>query len=239
MIISKFGGNDYRLGYFFDKRKAAQGGIISDLILPSVRSRDEQGHFQFKPAVQLLRPPFNCGFKIEDKRVILCNIHLVFGQRQTKKERLAELQSVLDFWKRRTSINTVWSKNVILLGTLQTAKLSDKELRMIEASGVFKLIAPLKVPSNSTKTRYYNQMAFHLGDANLSLTNQGGAFDFFESVFRFEDVDAYKPMIQRTHFFNQHGEKRAFRSKTFYYKTFWRTAQMSNNLPIWTEITTG
>ena len=82
-------------------------------------------------------------------------------------------------------------------------------------------------------------MAFHLGDANLSLTNQGGAFDFFESVFRFEDVDAYRPMIQRTHFFNKDGEKRAFKSKTFYYKTFWRTAQMSNNLPIWTEIITG
>lgn len=233
-----FGGNDYRLGYFFDKRKAVQGGIISDLILPSVRSRDEQGHFQFKPAVQLLRPPFNCGFKIEDKRLILCNIHLVFGQRQTKEERLAELQSVLNFWKRRTSINTVWSKNVILLGTLQTARLSAKELHMIENSGVFKQIPPLKVPSNFAKTRHYNQMAFHLGDHNLSLTNQGGAFDFFESVFRFEDVDAYRPMIQRTHFFNKHGEKRIYRSKTFYYKTFWRTAQMSNNLPIWTEITT-
>ncbi len=234
-----FGGNDYRLGYFFDKRKAVQGGIISDLILPSVRSRDEQGHFQFKPAIQLLRPPFNCGFKIEDKRLILCNIHLVFGQRQTKAERLAELQSVLDFWKRRTSINTVWSKNVILLGTLQTAKLSAKELYMIEESGVFQQILPLKVASNFTKTRHYNQMAFHLGDANLSLTNQGGAFDFFESVFRFEDVAAYRPMIKRTHFFNKNGEKREFRSKTFYYKTFWRTAQMSNNLPIWTEIITG
>ena len=233
-----FGGNDYRLGYFFDKRKAVQGGIISDLILPSIRSRDEQGQFQFKPAVQLLRPPFNCGFKIEDKRLILCNIHLVFGQRQTKAERLAELQSVLDFWKRRTSINTVWSKNVILLGTLQTAKLSAKELHMVEESGVFKLIPPLKVASNFAKTRHYNQMAFHLGDHNLSLTNQGGAFDFFESVFRFEDAYDYYPMIQRTHFFNKNGEKREFRSKTFYYKTFWRTAQMSNNLPIWTEIVT-
>jgi len=233
-----FGGNDYRLGYFFDKRKAVQGGIISDLILPSIRSRDEQGHFQFKPATQLLRPPFNCGFKIEDKRLILCNIHLVFGPRQTKAERLAELQSVLDFWKRRTSINTVWSKNVILLGTLQTAKLSSKELHMIAESGVFKQIPPLKVASNFAKTRHYNQMAFHLGDANLSLTNQGGAFDFFESVFRLEDVDAYRPMIKRTHFYNKDGEKREFRSKTFYYKTFWRTAQLSNNLPIWTEITT-
>ncbi|MFK7982355.1 MAG: hypothetical protein AB8G86_20405, partial [Saprospiraceae bacterium] len=205
-----FGGNDYRLGYFFDKRKAVQGGIISDLILPSIRSRDEQGHFQYKPAVQLLRPPFNCGFKIEDKRLILCNIHLVFGQRQTKAERLAELQSVLDFWKRRTSINTVWSKNVVLLGTLQTAKLSAKELYMIAKSGVFKQISSLKVGSNFTKTRHYNQMAFHLGDANLSLTNQGGAFDFFESVFRLEDVDTYRSMIKRTHFVNKHGEKREF-----------------------------
>ncbi|MEM1124242.1 MAG: caspase family protein [Bacteroidota bacterium] len=178
-----FGGNDYRLGYFFDKRKAVQGGIISDLILPSVRSRDEHGHFSYKPAVQLLRPPFNCGFKIEDKRIILCNVHLVFGQRQKKEERLRELQSILDFWNRRTSINTVWSKNVVLLGNFQTAKLSARELYMIKDS-VFEQERALAVPSNFTKTRHYNQMAFRFGDNDIQLTGRGGAFDFFETVFR-------------------------------------------------------
>lgn len=230
-----FGGNDYRLGYFFDKRKAVQGGIISDLILPSVRSRDEQGHFMYKPAVQLLRPPFNCGFKIEDKRIILCNVHLVFGQRQKKEERLSELASILDFWDRRTKINTVWSKNVVLLGNFQTAKLTARELYMIKDS-VFEQEKALAIPSNSTKTRHYNQMAFRFADKDIELTNSGGAFDFFESVFRLEDTDDYTPMIGDMTFKNHQGKVREFRSKRFFYKTFWRTSQMSNNLPLWTEL---
>lgn len=230
-----FGGNDYRLGYFFDKRKAVQSGFASDLILPSVRSRDEQGLFSYKPAVQLLRPPFNCGFKIEDKRIILCNVHLVFGQRQKKEERLRELQSILDFWDRRTSINTVWSKNVVLLGNFQTAKLTAKELYMIKDS-VFKQEKALAIPSNFTKTRHYNQMAFRFGDKDIQLTNSGGAFDFFESVFRLEDTKDYTNMIEDMTFKNKDGKVRTFRSKPFFYKTFWRTSQMSNNLPLWTEL---
>ncbi|MEM6319882.1 MAG: caspase family protein [Bacteroidota bacterium] len=229
------GGTDYRLGYFFDKRKVVQGGMTSDLILPSIQSHDENGHFVFKPAVQLLRPPFNCGFKLENSRFILCNIHLVFGNRQTKAERLTELQNVLNFWKRRTSINTVWSKNVILLGNLQTAKLSAKELHMVKES-VFTQIDALKIPSNYSKTRHYNQMAFHLMEDGLQLPVRGGAFDFFESVFRVEDIEAYKDKIDSMRFTDMNGITRTFTSAAFFYKTFWRMSQMSNNLPLWSEI---
>ncbi|MEM1122578.1 MAG: hypothetical protein AAGJ18_19195, partial [Bacteroidota bacterium] len=224
-----------RLGYFFDKRKVVQGGMTSDLILPSIQSHDENGHFVFKPAVQLLRPPFNCGFKQENRRFILCNIHLVFGNRQTKAERLTELQNVLNFWKRRTSINTVWSKNVILLGNLQTAKLSAKELHMVRES-VFTQIDALKIPSNYSKTRHYNQMAFHLIEDGLQLPVRGGAFDFFESVFRLEDREAYTNKIRDMSFTDMNGITRTFNSASFFYKTFWRMSQMSNNLPLWTEI---
>ncbi len=43
------GGADYRLGYFYDKRKVAQGGMISDLMLPSTQSRDAHGRFFLHP----------------------------------------------------------------------------------------------------------------------------------------------------------------------------------------------
>lgn len=229
------GGQDYRLGFFFDKRKVQQGGMISDLMLPSIRSRDENGRFVFKPAVQLLRPPFNVGFKIEDKRLIFCNMHLVFGSRQRKEERLIELESILNFWEWRTRIKNVWSKNVILLGNFQTEKLNERELHMVKES-VFEVSDTLKVPSNAAKTRYYNQMAFHLNDSAFQITQTGGAFDFFESVFRAQDGEDYFDVMNKLRFTDKDGNTRSFRSKRFFYDKFWRTSQMSDNLPVWMEL---
>lgn len=229
------GGLDYRLGFFFDKRKVQQGGIISDLMLPSTRTRDEHGRFSWKPAVQLLRPPFNMGFKIADKRVILCNMHLVFGSRQRKEERLEELERILNFWEWRTHIKNVWSKNVILLGNFQTEKLNEKELHMVKES-VFELSDTLKVPSNAAKTRYYNQIAFHLNPSDIQLTKNGGAFDFFESVFRKNDSAAYEAKMNELKFTDKDGNTRTFRSRRFFYDKFWRTSQMSDNLPVWMEL---
>ncbi len=230
------GGSDYRLGFFFDKRKVQQGGMISDLMLPSTRTRDENGRFIWKPAVQLMRPPFNMGFKIADKRVILCNMHLVFGSRQRKEERLEELDSILNFWKWRTHIKNVWSKNVILLGNFQTENLNEKEIHMVKES-VFELSDTLKVPSNAVKTRYYNQIAFHLNPSDIQLTKNGGAFDFFESVFRKMDSKAYEAQMEKLEFTDKDGKTRTFRSKRYFYDKFWRTSQMSDNLPVWTELT--
>ena len=229
------GGEDYRLGFFFDKRKVQQGGMISDLLLPSLRTRDEQGRFSWKPAVQLLRPPFNMGFKIADKRLILCNMHLVYGSRQRAKERLVELEAILNFWKWRTSLKHVWSKNIILLGNYQTESMEDLELQKVQES-VFELSPNLAVPSNVAKSRYYNHIAFHLENRDIQLTQNGGAFDFFESVFREEDHVIYRDFLNKLEYKERDGRIRTFRSPKFFYQKFWRMAQMSDNLPMWTEL---
>ena len=229
------GGEDYRLGFFFDKRKVQQGGMISDLMLPSKRTRDENGQFIWKPVTQLLRPPFNVGFKIADKRLILCNMHLVFGSRQRKKERLAELDAILNFWKSRISRKNAWSKNVVLLGNFQTESLEDIELKKVEES-IFELSKFIEAPSNAEKTRFYNQLAFHLNQSEFRLTKNGGAFDFFESVFKLEDSKEYLDKLDKLEFTDKDGKTRSFQSPTFFYEKFWRTAQMSDNLPVWVEL---
>jgi len=163
-------------------------------------------------------------------------MHLVFGSRQRKEERIEELASILNFWKWRTRIKNVWSKNVVLLGNFQTENLNEKELHMVRES-VFELSDTLKVPSNAAKTRYYNQMAFHLNPSDIQLTQNGGAFDFFESVYRKADSKAYEPQMEKLKFTDKDGKTRSFRSKRFFYDKFWRTAQMSDNLPVWMELT--
>ena len=229
------GGDDYRLGYFYDKRKVVQGGMISDLWLPSVRSRDKEGRFHYKPAVQLLRPPFNIGFKIADKRLILCNLHLVFGSQQRKEERLDELSNILKYWEWRTALKNVWSKNVVMLGNFQTEKLTDKEMYLIRDS-VFDATEALLVPSNAYKNRYYNQMAFHIAQEDFTFSKEGGAFDFHESVFRPIDYEAYEAEVADA--IATRSDKNDFESHLDFYKRLWRAAQMSDNLPLWVELKT-
>jgi len=126
-------GFGYRLGYFFDKRKVNQSGPSNDLILPHKRTRDKKGRFVYEPVMQLLRPPFNCGFSIEGTRLLLSNVHLVFSGQQ-KKQRILDLENILKYWEQRLSQKNNWSKNVVLLGNFQTAKLSAVELYKVKDS---------------------------------------------------------------------------------------------------------
>ncbi len=121
------------------------------------------------------------------------------------------------------------------MGNFQTAKLSDKELHLIKGS-IFSTFDLLKIPTNAQKSRYYNQMAFHLRERTIQTTKNGGAFDFFESVFRSEDEKAYSEIMQKLPRRNWKGEYLSTKSSKVFYEKFWRTAQMSDNLPLWIEL---
>ena len=236
------GGEDYRLGFFYDTRKVQQGGIASDLLLPSQRKRGEDGRFRWEPATQLLRPPLNVGFRIGNRRIVFCNVHLVFGSRQRKAERLRELTAILDFWQWRTSRHNAWTKNVVLLGNFQTKNRQEKEIHLLQES-LFEVVDALRVASNPEQTRYYNQFAFHLPSSDFTVTGRGGAFNFFQSVFREGDFAHYADQLsalldkqQQLTFTDTNGTSRTFRSKGFFYKKFWRQSQLSDNLPLWAEL---
>ena len=76
----------------------------------------------------------------------------------------------------------------------------------------------------------------YLNNQDIQLTQNGGAFDFFESVFKKQDDKFYEALMEKLEFTDKDGKKRSFRSRRFFYDKFWRTAQMSDNLPVWTEL---
>lgn len=225
-------GYGYRLGYFYDRRKVAPRGPTNDLILPHKRIRDAKGRFQYEPVEQLLRPPFNCGFQTGETRLLLCNVHLVFSGRE-KKKRLQDLENILGYWQQRFSQKNNWTKNIVLLGNFQTVKPTDKEIHIIK-DRQFIIPEAVQLATNINQDRYYNQMVFSPAAARTLQVQQAGAVNFFESVFRKQDREVYLPFYET--FKEQATHLKTPRSKTIFYRTFWRIAQLSDNLPLWAEL---
>ncbi len=231
-------GYGYRLGYFFDRRKIQQRGPTNDLILPHRRVRDSKGRFRYEPVEQLLRPPFNCGFQFDQTRVLLCNVHLVFSG-QEKKKRLQDLENILKYWEQRLSQKNNWSRNIVLLGNFQTEKAKAKELHIIK-DHQFLMYDKLQLPSNIKQNRYYNHMAFSHSTSHTLALQQAGVVPIFETIFRKKDEEVYLPFYES---FKEQNDTNlgTNRSKAKFYKdhfydTFWRVAQLSDNLPLWAEI---
>ncbi len=224
-------GDGYRLGYFFDKRKVRQSGPTNDLILPHKQTRDAKGRFRYEPVMQLLRPPFNCGFQIADSRILLCNVHLVFSGQQ-KGQRLRDLENILAYWEQRLSQKNNWSKNIMLLGNFQSAALSAKELHLVKDRN-FDIPEMLQLPSNIKQNRFYTQMALGKGLVDFK-PQQAGVFNFFDTVYRLKDKKSYLPFYES--FQKKATHLKTTKSKAIFYRQFWRMAQMSDNLPLWVEL---
>jgi len=61
-----------------------------------------------------------------------------------------------------------------------------------------------------------------------------GVINFFDFVFRLKDKQHYLPVYKS--FKAQATHLKTPKSKSIFYKQFWRTAQLSDNLPLWAEL---
>ncbi|WP_223713794.1 hypothetical protein [Niabella beijingensis] len=90
------------------------------------------------------------------------------------------------------------------------------------------------LPSNAIKNKFYDQVAFKVRPGLFETTGKAGVFDYYDVVFRTEDEAEYVPEMGDAYHTTDAGTPRA--NKTAYYKTYWRTHQMSDHLPMWVEI---
>jgi hypothetical protein len=69
------------------------------------------------------------------------------------------------------------------------------------------------------------------------MTGNAGVFDYYKTVYRAttEEEEIYKPYMPQA-YEEKDGEPRSRRGKTIYYRSYWRTHQMSDHLPMWVEL---
>ena len=95
-----------------------------------------------------------------------------------------------------------------------------------------------ELPSNAMKVRHYDQIAFRSRKERLELTGAAGVLDYYQAVFRdtAEDEQLYVPDMMPAYETTSSGKPRTESGKRTYYRTYWRTHQMSDHLPMWVEL---
>lgn len=220
-------GNLERMAFVYDSRKIRFGGLAGELVLPPVKL----GPKQYKPVTQISRTPFICGFKSGWSKFTLTSVHILYGtSTPDDPERLAEIKHICQFLKERSEDPNTWSQNNILLGDFNIFSTEDKVMELFSEAG---FIIPegirTKRSNVSRVERHYDQIALKITKDRFDFTGNSGVFDFYKTVFREDEVEEYKGC------FNALSVKDLFR----YYKTYWRTYQMSDHLPIWVELQIG
>ncbi|MDQ8187046.1 endonuclease/exonuclease/phosphatase family protein [Pelagicoccus sp. SDUM812002] len=232
-------GNDERMVYLYDSRKVAFGGLAGELVLPDIKT--ETG--DVVPAQQFWRSPYICGFKAGWSTFMLCSAHILWGRQKAiggiePADRIEEIRKVAKFLKKRTQDPAVWSRNLILLGDFNIFSSDEKG-----AFGELTKTGGFTIPdhhrdfvTNASKNRSYDQIAFLIQKDRLDWTGRAGVFDYYQYVYTELDQELYAEAMGAAYHLTSRGAIRNAASKSRYYKTYWRTHQMSDHLPLWVEL---
>ena len=109
-------------------------------------------------------------------------------------------------------------------------------MKALEDNGFYIPKAIKNHPTDLGQTKHYDQIAF-----NLQLTDtmkvfqekeqKSGSFNFTKSVYTENDLPDYLPLFEK-----KYVENKTDKQIMQYYKTKYRTFQMSDHLPLWVEL---
>ncbi len=226
-------GNKERTAFLYDSRKVSFGGLAGEIVLPPIETRGKPD----KPVTQIARTPFICGFSAGWTRFMLATVHILFGkQKKDDPERVAEIRHIAQFLKKRSEDKTAWAHNLILLGDFNIFKPEDVTMKALTDAGFEVPEKIQKLPSNIPRNKHYDQIAFRVREDRFGATGKAGVFDYYKTVYREEDREIYIPNMGDAYNVTSKGKPRTPAGKKLYYKTYWRTHQMSDHLPMWVEL---
>lgn len=234
-------GNRERMAFVYDKRKVKFGGVAGEVVIPPKASRAGGQKTVYTPSDQLVRTPFLCGFRAGWAKFMLCTVHVLYGK-STKDDprRVKEIELIAQFLAKRAGEDSTWSENIILLGDFNIFSPQDVTMKAILDAGFVIPEALREVPASNVgkRKRNYDQIAVLPKRFRLEPTGNAGVFDFYKSVFRDEDEATYVEAMGGSYLKSSKGNVRDEGGKRLYYRTYWRTYQMSDHLPMWIELQT-
>ena len=214
-------------------------------------------------ALQFARTPFVVEFQSGWLKFILCTVHIYFGKGDAGMERRkAEIRAVTEFLgDRATSETDSDAENFFfVLGDFNIKNKKHGTWKALHNAG-FEVPEALKaIPegSNVDRSKAYDQIAYwtdpdniRAGKSSVSKVEvvNAGIFDFFKTVFRFDEDDSggkdegtyTEIMLHMQEMARQAKEaeegKPVEKKAPWKYKD-WRTFQMSDHLPMWIELRT-
>jgi endonuclease/exonuclease/phosphatase family metal-dependent hydrolase len=249
-------GNGERMAYIYDTRRVSFEKIAGEIVLtPSNLINREK---------QFARTPFLVAFQSGWFKFKLCTVHIYFGSDSGAKlqQRIKEIDTIAKNLKKRAKR---YRENLILLGDFNIFSPEHKTMKALKKHG-FKIPKGIENhPSNMYKTKHYDQIAFMEKKGEVihgKKPNSAGCYDYYRKVFTTRQFSDYKVVVlenlknklkgNQTKFTAETDvEKKAKIKKSIdkfkaiiaseakqkdYYKKEWRTFQLSDHLPMWTEL---
>ena len=172
-------GNYERLAFIYDKRRVTPSGLAGEIVLPS--ESDEN------PSKQFDRTPYIVGFQAGEERFSLLTAHIRYGS--NPEDRLDEIKSLSRFIAteiRDRATAGGEEKNLIVLGDFNIDDRGDNPL--FQAFVSTGLIVPEQLlnlkTTYSTKPKFYDQIAWFMGNLDLLSNNRAGVINFAGAVYR-------------------------------------------------------
>jgi len=231
-------GNRERLGFIYDTSKVRFSGLAGEMVIPPKVVKTAEGKKRYEPSDQLYRTPFSVGFTAGWFKFLLTTVHVVYGEGVADDpKRVREIGMIAQFLEKRSTDGSSWSPNIIALGDFNIFSPSDVTMEQLTKSGFVVPQALQEVPATNVgvKKRHYDQIAFRLKEHRLAFGN-AGVFDFYQHVFTDEERDTYAKDMGPAYKTSSSGKTRTEAGRKTYYRTHWRTHQMSDHLLMWVEL---
>lgn len=178
-------GNDERLAFVFDLRRAKPSGLAAELVVP--REWLERGS---KDALeeQFARTPYAVSFLSGKQTFILVTLHVIFGK--DPKDRVPELKAIAEYMAKWAKDIHSWHQNLIVLGDFNIDRHGDPLYRAFTSTGLRTPaelnLVPRTIFGNS-RDNFYDQIAWFTGESgspalSLSYRKNAGYFDFAQYV---------------------------------------------------------
>jgi endonuclease/exonuclease/phosphatase family metal-dependent hydrolase len=175
-------GNNERLAYIYDKRRVTPSGLAGEIVLPAETDED--------PAKQFDRTPYIVGFQAGGERFALLTAHIRYGDQPS--DRIVEIEALSHFIAEEIRDRATAGgeeKNLIVLGDFNIEDRGDNPL--FQAFVSTGLVVPEQLlnlkTTYSSKPKFYDQIAWFMGNLDLLSDDRAGVIDFAGAVHR--DLD--------------------------------------------------
>lgn len=198
-IFSDPAGNGERLVFCYDSKKIQLTGLAAEIVMAP-----GQGKKTVKPELEFERTPYMASFRTSKCNFILVTVHIYYGSGSAVKYRLDEIKNIVKFLEKRSTDTDSLDSDYIACGDFNIervrAKIRKKKKEdpleglfdALQSKGLIVEDDIKNSPSNLSKTKHFDQIAYHKYDDSTISFVKGGVIDFVGAVYRNDPKLKYK-----------------------------------------------
>lgn len=221
-------GGSERMAFVYDESKVRFTNLAGEIVLPKEKLIDNE---------QFARTPFCVSFQAGWFKFVLSTVHIYFGKTSgvEYERRVNEIKVIAETIKKRAKKEDT---NHILLGDFNIVSPQDPTFKALIDNKFFIPENLMLQKTDIKQSKHYDQIAFNVKeDVNMLIfkknqqDQKAGTFAFFDTIYKESDALLYKDLMPE-----KQTKGRTEKQIERYFKTYYRTFQLSDHQPLWVEL---